>query len=494
MQLLKVYLQETGMRLPTELVPLFFLTYIAHILRQHAFGIQVWTYALVMLTIGIFSTAIRLYAQTELNKMPPDKKGNSHFFWGVWSIQVLTFAVLALLTYGFVQLFDLPYEGAIRLQLLFYVGAMLDISWLFNGINKTRIVVRRDAIIQMARFVPLIIFVKSPDDLAAFILLLAITTIIGNVVMWFKLPQTLVRVDVARIPIRRHMRLMTTFFLAAILPQLALYLNKVLLFWHDGVDEVASYYSAELMVKVGIALVLGIGIAMMGRVVEQRRQGDASGVQQSFYDAVENSTALAIIIAVGVAIVGSQTVYWFLGIDYEQVGAILHVLAFVIVVASWRYSLALQQLAAERGFRNLSMPVQIATGLNVVLSLALIPWLGVMAAAWIALVSEIVALVLQLLSLRHVIHLWRLVAVVWRYIVAGVVTAVVLIAMVRAGVSAYPKYSALEAAVGLVVYALVVVSFDTPVAKATNQVLLFSGKRMFESTIEFIRIVLRIKK
>lgn len=75
MQLLKVYLQETGMRLPTELVPLFFLTYIAHILRQHAFGIQVWTYALVMLTIGIFSTAIRLYAQTELNKMPPDKKG-----------------------------------------------------------------------------------------------------------------------------------------------------------------------------------------------------------------------------------------------------------------------------------------------------------------------------------------------------------------------------------------------------------------------------------
>ncbi|WEY48090.1 hypothetical protein P3T51_11225 [Weissella confusa] len=85
MQLLKVYIQETVMRLTTELVPLFFLTYVAHILQLHALGVQVGTYTLIMLTIAVASTAIRIYAQSELNKMPPDKRGNSSFF-GVYGV------------------------------------------------------------------------------------------------------------------------------------------------------------------------------------------------------------------------------------------------------------------------------------------------------------------------------------------------------------------------------------------------------------------------
>lgn len=230
MQLLKVYIQETAMRLTTELLPLFFLTYVAHILQLHALGVQAGTFAVIMMPIAVISTAVRVYAQNELNKMSPDKRGNSSFFWGIWSIQLLALIVFASITWAVIRFAELPYTSVFRLQLLFYVGAILDIDWLYNGINKTRVVVRRDALMQLLRFVPLIIFVKSSADLNSFIILLAVTTIVANLLLWFELPSVLVRVNIALIPLRTHIKTLLFFVATALLPQLALYLNKAVLF------------------------------------------------------------------------------------------------------------------------------------------------------------------------------------------------------------------------------------------------------------------------
>ena len=59
-------------------------------------GVQVGTYALVMLTISVVATAIRIYAQNELSKMSPNKRENSSFFWGVWAVQAVILIILAL--------------------------------------------------------------------------------------------------------------------------------------------------------------------------------------------------------------------------------------------------------------------------------------------------------------------------------------------------------------------------------------------------------------
>ena len=227
------------------------------------------------------------------------------------------------------------------------------------------------------------------------------------------------RVNIALIPLRTHIKTLLFFVATALLPQLALYLNKAVLFITKGSADVAMYYSAELLVKVGVALVLGIAMAMMAKVTEQRKMGDSAGVAKSFYDAIEYSSALSVLIAVGVATVGPQAVLWFLGPSFSETGEVLQVLAFVIVVASWRYSLALQQMAAERGFRNISVPVQIGAGITVVLTLLVVPRFGMLAAAWAALIGELSALVIQIALLKSVLNVWRLVRVTWRYIVAG---------------------------------------------------------------------------
>ncbi|MCT2911650.1 polysaccharide biosynthesis C-terminal domain-containing protein [Weissella confusa] len=493
MQLLKVYIQETVMRLTTELVPLFFLTYVAHILQLHALGVQVGTYTLIMLTIAVASTAIRIYAQNELNKMPPDKRGNSSFFWGVWSVQLVLFTTLAAMTWAFIMFTHLAYTRVFILQLLFYIGAILDIAWLYNGINKTRVVVRRDSLVQMLRFVPLIIFVKSPSDLSRFIILLAVTTIFANLLLWIRLPSALVRIRLDSFTAKIHLKSLGFYFAISILPQLSLYLNKAILFVTKGAEDVAVYYSAELLVKVGIALVLGIAMAMMTKVTHQRQNGDSAGVAKSFYDAIEYSSALSIIIAVGVATVGTQAVYWFLGPTFSETGNVLQILAVVIIVASWRYSLALQQMAADRGFRNISVPVQIGAGINVVLTIFLVPTFGMIAAAWAALIGELAALVLQVMLLRQVINIWQLLGVIWRYAVAGVVAMVGLLVVIRNVPGPYPKFSALEAVVGVVLYMFIVYLFSTPVAKTANKLMLMAIKRMYESIIEFIRITIHFK-
>ncbi|CAM2855252.1 polysaccharide biosynthesis C-terminal domain-containing protein [Weissella confusa] len=493
MQLLKVYIQETVMRLTTELVPLFFLTYVAHILQLHALGVQVGTYTLIMLTIAVASTAIRIYAQSELNKMPPDKRGNSSFFWGVWSVQLVLFTTLAAMTWAFIMFTHLPYTRVFILQLLFYIGAILDIAWLYNGINKTRVVVRRDSLVQMLRFVPLIIFVKSPSDLSRFIILLAVTTIFANLLLWIRLPSALVRITFDSFTAKIHLKSLGFYFAISLLPQLSLYLNKAILFVTKGAEDVAVYYSAELLVKVGIALVLGIAMAMMTKVTHQRQNGDSAGVAKSFYDAIEYSSALSIILAVGVATVGTQAVYWFLGPTFAKTGDVLQILAFVIIVASWRYSLALQQMAADRGFRNVSVPVQIGSGINVALTILLVPTFGMISAAWAALIGELAALLLQVMLLRRVIDIWQLLGVIWRYAVAGVVAMFGLLSVIRNVPGPYPKFSALEAVIGVALYMVVVYLFSTPVARATNMIMFMAIKRMYESAVEFIRITLHFK-
>jgi O-antigen/teichoic acid export membrane protein len=469
MQTVKSYITDTIFRFFSELIPLFIVTYTAHVLGEEAFGVQTWSYAVVTMVLAVFTVGIRTFARTELAKIPADKARNTRFFWAMYLVQLGVLVLVGIGLLVFIILSKAHYQAALLAQLWLVVAAALDISWFFAGINKMRIVVRRNALTQMLRFILLILVVKSAVDLEWSILLIALTSVFANVLLWFRLPTALIKLPLRHLFVGWQTKGLLLVVLTTLIPQMVLQGNKVLLGLTAGIVSAGLYYSAEVLVKVGLALVLGLGVAMMEFVNRQRQANDAAAVQRSFYIGLEAITAISILLAVGVAQVGPEVVYWFLGTNYGTVGTPLHILAFLIPLVGWRYGLALQQMAAEKGFRDVAYQVQIGAFVNLVLMLTLIPSFGLAGAAWSAVIAEATALVIQVWLLRRNLQPTWIVRVVWKYVVAGVVTYFELGAIINWLFDPWPKNTFVEAVMGLIVYVIVLIVLQSPVLETSRQ-------------------------
>ena len=194
MQVVKNYLYNVFYQLLVVLAPLITMTYLSHVLGAEGMGVQAWTNSIVSYFLLFATLGITLYGQREIAYVRDDIDLRNKRFWEIQLLHTFV-SVIAIISYVIFVFFMRQVSGEfsqnthqLYLQTWVIVSGLLDISWYFMGLEDFKKTVIRNSLVKIAMVILIFLVVKSPADVNNYILLLALTQVVGNITMWFYIP------------------------------------------------------------------------------------------------------------------------------------------------------------------------------------------------------------------------------------------------------------------------------------------------------------------
>ena len=166
----------------TIVIPLITTPYIARVIGPTGSGIYSYTYSIVNYFVLFAMLGINNYGNRLIAKVRNKKAELCKEFTSLFSLHVLIslFVFVCYIVYTFFIASD--YTIFFLIQSLYIVSAVLDINWLFFGLEEFRVTVTRNILIKLLLALCIFVFVRSSTDLAIYILLLALSNLISNII------------------------------------------------------------------------------------------------------------------------------------------------------------------------------------------------------------------------------------------------------------------------------------------------------------------------
>ena len=210
-------------------LPLVLAPYLTRTLGDTALGVYSYSYSIGQIFVVLANLGISKYGQ----RIIAEKKGNvielRKVYWSLFTVH----AVVSAFVFAAYMVFAFACGGNDRVVFLlqgFYVlSAFFDITWFYYGIEKFNGVVIRNTIVKAAEFVLIFLFVKSPDDLWKYTLIMALSILLGMVVL---LPPTFKYVKPIRFSFadcKMQISPLMVLFIASVATLLFTFFDKTLL-------------------------------------------------------------------------------------------------------------------------------------------------------------------------------------------------------------------------------------------------------------------------
>ncbi|WP_125768043.1 flippase [Lapidilactobacillus wuchangensis] len=425
MRLVKNYLYNVFYQVFVLLVPFITLPYITRVLKPTGYGIQSFTNSNIQYFVLIGSIGVALYGNRQIAYYRDDKEKTSQIFWEIFFMRAITITLAMVAFFVFLN-FNKSYRNAYLMQSILIIAAAFDISWFFMGVENFKVTVLRNVAIKLISLVCIFTFVKTSNDLTLYIAILSLSQLIGNLTLFPYLKHYIHKPNWKSLNIWRHFRPSLVLFVPQIATQIYLVLNKTMVGNMVSVEAAGFYDGSDKIVKMVLAIVTATGTVMLPHVANTFAKGRMDQVKQYLYKSFDFVSAVSIPLMFGIATVGPNFTILFFGKDYQPVGPLMMIESIVILMIAWSNVLGVQYLLPTGHNKEYTISVTIGAGVNLILNVPMILWLGANGAMISTVVSEISVTAYQLYVIRRELKLGELFKGIWRYFVPGMVMGIVV--------------------------------------------------------------------
>ena len=156
------------------------------------------------------------YGNRTIAKNRDDKEKVSKEFWSIYALQIGTTLISSIIYIIYIFIFESQYKIFALIQLIYVCSAFLDINWFFFGIEKFKLTVTRNIIIKILSVCSIFIFVKVPNDLWKYAIIMAGATFISQLSLWPFLKKEIYFVKPTWKDIKKHIKPNLTLFVPVI--------------------------------------------------------------------------------------------------------------------------------------------------------------------------------------------------------------------------------------------------------------------------------------
>ncbi|EMF0108224.1 polysaccharide biosynthesis C-terminal domain-containing protein, partial [Enterococcus hirae] len=347
-------------------------------------------------------------------------------------------------------------------QSFFIIAAGFDISWFFMGIEDFRKTVLRNIFVKIASLIAVFIFVKTESDVGKYILVLSISTLMGNLTLWPYLHRFVSRPDFTKLDLWKHFFPSLTLFIPQIATQVYLVLNKTMLGAMEGVKSAGYYENSDKIVKVILAIITATGTVMLPRVANTYAKGNKEKVYQYLVLSFDFVSSICIPMALGLAAIAPKFSIWFLGSDFAITGKIISILSLVIIFIGWSNVLGTQYLLPTNQTRYYTISVISGASINLIMNIPLIQIFGIYGAVISTVLSELTVTTVQLFFIKRTIKLSKLFTGKWKYFLSAALMFIVvryMHVMLPSGL----LFFTIEAFLGILIYFLLLYLLKAPI-------------------------------
>ncbi|MCY9805998.1 polysaccharide biosynthesis C-terminal domain-containing protein [Lentilactobacillus senioris] len=460
MKLVKNYFYNVGYQVFILIVPLITTPYITRVLGSEGVGINAYTNSIIQYFILLGSIGIGLYGNRTIAYVRDDKQKMSQNFWEISILRFITIGI-AYAAFLIFLIFTKQYQQFYLYQSVQIIAAAFDISWLFMGIENFQRTVLRNFFIKTLSVIAIFVFVKNSHDVGAYILVLTISTLIGNVSLWGYLRKTVSKPNFSQLNLIGHIRPSVGLFVPQIATQIYLVLNKTMLGSIDGVQSAGFYENSDKMVKMVLAVVTATGTVMLPRMAHTFAAHDYEKLHQYLYTSFDFVSFISVPMAFGLSAIAPKLATWFMGPEFAVTGNLIAVLSIVIVLIAWSNVLGTQYLLPTNQTRQYTASVTAGAIVNLLLNIWLILQYHVMGAVIATVLSEVAVTGLQLYFIRNQLKISKLFYGIWKYFVAGIIMYFAISYLNEIQGASFTNF-AVQIIIGIFIYFILTVILNAP--------------------------------
>lgn len=399
-------------------IPLVLSPYLSRVLGADAIGVYTYTYSIayyfvLLANLGIQKYGIRLIAQSKDDK---EKLGRS--FWSLYFVHGC-FSFVSIISFVIFCLCQVVDSQIYWIQLLLVASALTDITWLFYGIEHFLSVILRNLTIKILEISLIFIFVKTPNDLWIYTLILASSVFVANTIM---IPSAIKRVPFHKFSLadtKKHLKPLAVLFLSTVAVSVYTMVDKTILGSLDSKQSVAFYEYSDKLVRVPLQITTIVGTVLLPRMSALFAEKDNKAIESNMSKSIFFLMFVSCAFAFGLASISADLIPIYYGDEFAICGDLIPWLSSIIVIIGVGDVFRTQYLipAGKDGLFLIS--IVSSAVINLILDFSLIPFFGVYGAVIGTIAAEGIGMLLQFIFTVKKFNIWKTVLLSIPFIAIG---------------------------------------------------------------------------
>lgn len=401
----KNYLYNLFYQILVIVMPLITTPYLSRVLGAEAIGVYSYTLSIATYFILFGTLGVSLYGQREIAYVQDDEKKRSIVFWEIVLLKTITMTISILIfwfTYGMYGEYKIYY----RILIIELISQCIDISWFFQGIEEFKKTVIRNSIVKLIFAVCIFIFVKSPNDLIKYIVIIAGANLFGNLSLWMYVPKYIKKIELKKLHIFKHLKPTILLFIPQIAVQIYTVLDRTMLgMMIEDKSEVGFYEQSQKVVKLLLTLTTSLGTVMVPRMASTFAKGDKEQLKRYMYRSFSFVFFLAFPIMAGLILISGEFVPIFFGQGYEKVIVLINVIVPITLFIGLSNITGTQYLLPTKRQTEFTISVVIGAVANFILNLITIKKYASIGASITTVIAEFLVTAVQFYFVRKEINI-----------------------------------------------------------------------------------------
>lgn len=442
-------------------LPLITSPYLARVLGAEKQGVFSYTQSIVNYFTLIAMLGVVNYGTRSIASCMGDRKKQSDAFWNIYALQFVV-SVISVVSYIIYLLMVCPENVWIAVLQSFYLfGALVDVNWLFFGVEKFRITVTRSMVIRICSVILILFFVKTSADLWIYTAIMAGSTFFSNIILWYFVPQEIEMHPLKMIRVKKigfHLKPNLVLFIPVLAMSVYHVMDKTMLGLLSTYEQVGYYYNADKIINIPIGVISGVGTVMLPRMTSLKEEGKEKKSTNLFLLSIELIVAASAAMTFGISAISNEFTPFFFGKGFEACINLIIVLSPVLIIKGLSQISRMLYLIPNHMEKIFIESVFAGAIVNLIVNLALIPKMGAMGAVIGTLVAELVSCLWQYLKMNKYIHCLHTILRSLIYVVFGITMFFIIrivVGLFNGGVIGI----AMEVITGVLIYGLLCIAY-----------------------------------
>lgn len=448
---------QSAYQLLMVISPLITSPYIARTLGNKMYGVYSYYYSIAYY-FGIFAIlGLANYGNRTIAKVKAEGKAQlSKTF-----LQMITMQICMLMIVSAVYFISIPFWGGeyksnTIIEWMYILSVGLDISWFYFGIEEFKTTTQRSFIVKIGIIACILLFVKTPDDLNKYTIIMAGGMLISSLILWIQLSKYIVFTKIQAKDVIQHIRPNLALFVPVVSLAVFHYTDKIMLGAMSTWEEVGYYTNSDKIVNIPMGLINGLGVVMLPRISALSVSKESNKIKKYVNTSIVLSLWAGIALCFGIKAVDTDFIPFFFGEGYMRCAELLEWLSVVIIIKAISNVLRMQYLVPMEKDKEFNISVITAAVVNVIFNYILIPKYGAMGAVVGTLVAESIVLTLYSYFSKKIIDFRKVLFPGVVFLIAGIIMDLSLeIVKGRMSIESLFVRLVIEVCIGGVIYSVI---------------------------------------
>lgn len=393
-KLVKNFMYQASYQVLLIILPIVTIPIVSNALGPSGIGTFNYINSIVSYFILVAGLGMANYGVREISMVRQDRKKLSKKFWEL-ELFNLFFSVGTLLVYVIFSLFTT--------QKIYYLvsglsvfSCLFDITWFYSGIENFKKITIRNFLVKITSFILIIVLIKDIGDLLLYILISSGSVLISQASLWISIHEYVDWIKVSLRDCFSHFKPALSFFVAKIAITIYQNTTKTILGLMTTMTVVGYYSNAFSLVLMSGNIVNAMNTVLVPRMSNMFGNNDERGMIHLLQKTIHFQLYFTVAIMFGIIALSDKLVGWFFGPEFLMIKNIIPWLAPVIVFQSFQMAVATQYLIPKKELREYNVSIFIGAIITVMLSILLIPFIGIYGAVVGINIGYIVVSILRL--------------------------------------------------------------------------------------------------